>query len=200
MDIAGMVRIVLVASILIAGLLPGRLMDRGKLTGSATQRPVATQDHQHDFDFEVGSWNAHLRRLAHPLSGSKDWAEYDGTSIVREVWDGAANLGELNVNGPAGHIQGMTLRLYNPESHRWSIYWANRKDGNLNVPPMVGNFENGRGEFYDHETFQGKPIMVRFIFSDVTLNSFQLEQAFSPDGGKTWEPNWISTFTREKGL
>lgn len=199
MSIAEMVRICILMDVLVAALLPAQILNQAWIMGETeTQQSAALRDHQHDFDFEFGSWNAHLRRLVHPLSGSDEWVEYDGTSVVRKVWNGAANLGEFSVSGKAGQIEGMSLRLYSPESHKWSIYWANRKDGDLAVPPMVGEFKDGRGEFYDHETFQGKPIMVRFIFSDVTPRSFQLEQSFSPDDGKSWEANWVATFTRKK--
>lgn len=200
MSISEMVRICLLVDVLVAALLPAQVVTQVQIMESAAHPVTEAQDHQQDFDFEFGRWKVHLRRLVHPLSGSQEWVEYDGTSVVRKVWNGAANLGEFNVNGKAGHIEGISLRLYRPDSHNWSIYWANRKYGDLTVPPMVGEFRNGRGEFYDHETFQGKPITVRFIFSEITPSSFRLEQAFSPDGGKTWEPNWISTFTREKGL
>jgi len=200
MSIAEIVRICLLTDVLVAALLPGQVLHETRVMNLMAPQSTGIQDHQHDFDFEFGSWRAHLRRLVHPLSGSHEWVEYDGTSVVRKVWNGAANLGEFNVEGKAGHIEGISLRLYHPDSYKWEIYWANRKNGDLTMPPMVGDFRNGRGEFYDHETFQGKPITVRFIFSDVTPTSFRLEQAFSPDGGKTWEPNWISTFTREKGL
>ena len=91
------------------------------LRAQSTAAPQAMPDHdgQHDFDFEFGSWTAHLKRLLHPLSGSNEWVEYDGTSVVRRVWDGRANLGELEVDGPKGHIEGITLRLFHPESHQW---------------------------------------------------------------------------------
>jgi hypothetical protein len=157
----------------------------------------AQQDHQHDFDFEFGSWKTHIRRLLHPLSGSQDWTDLDGTSVVHKVWDGRANLGELEVSNSAMHLEGLSMRLYNPESRQWSIYWSNARDGNFGTA-MVGQFNNGRGEFYDQETFRGSAIFVRFIFSDITAASFRLEQAFSADGGKTWEPNWIATFVRQK--
>jgi hypothetical protein len=168
-------------------------------TDSPKTAPQATEEGggQHDFDFEFGTWKAHLRRLLHPLSGSDTWVELDGISTVRKVWDGRANLGEFEVNSPTTHIEGLSLRLYNPQSHQWSISWASSADGSLTTP-MIGQFNNGRGEFYDQEFFQGKSIYVRFIFSDITATSFRLEQAFSADGGKTWEPNWIVNFTREK--
>src|SRR5262245_61530648 len=160
------------------------------------QKP-AQADHQHDFDFEFGSWKTHIRRLLHPLSGSQEWTDLDGTSVVRKVWDGRANLGELEVANSTTHLEGLSMRIYNPESRKWSIYCSNAKDGALGTA-MVGQFNNGRGEFYDQETFRGSAIFVRFIFSDITAASFRLEQAFSADGGKTWEPNWIATFVRQK--
>lgn len=164
----------------------------------ATPSDRQVRDGQHDFDFEFGEWKCHISRLQHPLTGSTTWLQYEGTSIVRKVWNGRANMGELEVEGPAGHIEGLSLRLYNPQSHQWYISWANSNDG-APGPPMIGEFTNGRGEFYDQETFNGRAIYVRFIFSDITPTSFRLEQAFSPDGGKTWEPNWIATFTRGHG-
>ena len=152
-------------------------------------------DGQRDFDFEIGTWKTHISRLEHPLTGAKGWVEYDGTSVVRKVWTGRANLVELEVDGPAGHIEGLSLRLYNPESHQWSLNFANSKAGSLSVP-TVGEFRNGRGEFFDQETFNGRTILVRNVFSDITPKSCRFEQAFSEDGGKTWEANWIATDTR----
>lgn len=160
------------------------------LAQTPTQR-----DGQHDFDFEFGAWKAHLSRLLHPLTGSTTWIHYEGSSVVRKVWSGRANLGELEVDGPAGHIEGLTLRLYDPRSRQWNISFSNSSYGTLGQP-MVGEFKNGRGEFFDQEPFNGRAIYVRFIFSDITANAFRFEQAFSADGGKTWEANWIATFTR----
>jgi hypothetical protein len=148
-----------------------------------------------DFDFEIGTWKAHLSRLQNPLTGSTTWTEYEGTSVVRKVWDGRANLGEIDISGPSGHIEGLSLRLYNPQSRQWNIHWASSRDGALGAA-MVGEFKNGRGEFFNQEMFDGRAIFVRFIFSDITATSFRLEQAFSADGGKTWEANWIAKFTR----
>jgi len=156
---------------------------------------VQGKDPQRDFDFEFGAWKTHLSRRLRPLTGSNNWIEYEGTSVVRPVWDGRANLGELKVTGASGTIEGLSLRLYNPQTRQWKISWANRNDGALGAP-MVGGFKDGRGEFFDQEDFNGRAIFVRFIFSDITENSFRLEQAFSDDGGKTWEANWIAIFTR----
>src|ERR1051325_5752357 len=163
---------------------------------SGPQRP-SPRDGSKDFDFQIGTWKTHLRRLVHPLTGSNTWVEYDGTTVVRKVWNGRANLVELEVDGPAGHIQALSLRLYNPSSHQWSLNFANSAGGTMGIP-TVGEFKNGRGEFYDQETLSERAILVRFVISDITPTSCHFEQAFSDDGGKTWEVNWIATDTRVK--
>jgi len=162
---------------------------------AAPSAPVA-RDGQHDFDFEIGTWRTELRRLKHPLSGSQEWLSYSGTSVVRRVWDGAANMVELKVDGPAGHLEALSLRLYNPQSHQWSLNFANRAGGQMSTTPSIGEFRDGRGEFYDQEMLGDRAILVRFVISDITPNSVRFEQAFSADGGKTWETNWIATDTR----
>lgn len=161
------------------------------------QSAISGRDGQHDFDFEIGAWKTHLRRLLNPLTGSTTWVEYDGTTVVRKVWNGRANLVELVANGPAGHFEGVSLRLYNPEARQWSLNFANANSGVL-AQPTIGEFKNGRGEFYDQETLNGRAILVRFVISDITPNSCRFEQAFSDDGGKTWEVNWVATDTRVK--
>jgi len=149
----------------------------------------------HDFDFEFGEWRAHLSRLIAPLAGSTEWVEYEGTSIVRPIWDGRANLGELDVTGPAGRIEGLSLRLFGPEARQWRIHWASSRDG-LVGDAMVGGFTDGRGEFFGGDTLDDRPIVARFIFSEITPTAFRLEQAYSADGAETWEANWVATFTR----
>jgi hypothetical protein len=157
------------------------------------QRPA--RDGQHDFDFEIGTWKTHLRRLVHPLTGSNTWVQCDGTSFVRKVWGGKANLVELEADCGGSHFEGLNLRLYNSQSHQWSLNFSNANDGNLSQP-TIGEFKNGRGEFYDQEPLNGRAILVRFVISDITPNSCRFEQSFSDDGGKTWEVNWIATDTR----
>ena len=150
---------------------------------------------EHDFDFEFGTWKTHISRLVHPLSGSTTWVEYEGTSVVRKVWDGRANLLELEVSGPSGHIEALSLRIYNPVSRQWSLNFSNSGVGTLRRP-TIGEFKNGRGEFYDQESFAGRAILVRFVISEIKPDSCHFEQSFSADGGRTWELNWIATDTR----
>ena len=165
--------------------------------GSTADGPQTLRDGQHDFDFEIGTWKTHLSRLIHPLSGSGEWARYDGTTVVRKVWNGRANLVELEVDGSAGHLELASFRLYNPVSHQWSLNVASSRGGTFGVP-TVGEFQNGRGEFYDQEIFNDRAILVRFVISNITATAAHFEQAFSADGGKTWEVNWIADDTRVK--
>lgn len=184
-------------------LLP---LARASAQGATT--PVSTGSHdgavqrdgQRDFDFLNGTWKVHLKRLLHPLTGSTTWVEYEGTATARPLMDGRAQIDEFDAEDPKthSHIGGMTLRLYNPESHEWSLYYVNARTGTLGLPPTVGHFTDGRGEFYDRETFEGKPIIVRYQWSDITPTSAHFEQAFSADDGKTWEVNWIYTCERVK--
>src|SRR5690606_23780333 len=139
-------------------------------------------------------WKTHVRRLQHPLSGSSEWVEYEGTSIVRPIWDGRGNTVELDVSGPAGRIEGLSLRLYNPQSRQWSLNYASSAGGTLGVP-TVGAFANRRGEFYDHESIDGRMVLVRNVITDETPRSIRFEQAYSTDGGKTWETNWVAIDT-----
>jgi hypothetical protein len=162
-------------------------------TPGVAQEPVP--DGRHDFDFEIGDWTTHLKRLQRPLSGSTTWVEYEGTTNVRGVLNGRANLAELGVQGPAGRIEGAALRLYDPQSRQWTLNFFNIADGKL-TPPMSGEFHNGRGVFHGQDTFSGRSILVRFVITRVTADSYRFEQAFSADAGQTWELNWIATDTR----
>jgi hypothetical protein len=152
---------------------------------------------EHDFDFHIGKWKTHLRRLVNPLSGSTIWVGYDGITEVRKVWNGKANILELVADGSAGHFEGLSLRLYNPQSHQWSLNFANVKSGTL-VSPTIGEFKNDRGEFYNQDSYNERAILVRFIITKLNADSIHFEQAFSADWGKTWEVNWIADDTRIK--
>jgi hypothetical protein len=171
-----------------------RVADEPAQAITSPQPSPAEPDRQHDFDFAVGTWKTHLWRLQHPLTGSTTWVQYEGTAVVRGVWNGRANLEEFEADGSAGHIEGQTLRLYNPQSRQWSNHWAASNDGVVNQA-MIGEFNNGRGEFFDQEPLNGRAIYVRWVWSDITPNSCRFEQAFSDDGGKNWEVNWVNTYT-----
>ncbi len=157
--------------------------------------PAIHPDGSHDFDFNIGRWKTELKRLRRPLTGSSEWLSYSGTTTVTKVWGGKANLVELDVDGSAGRLQALSLRLYNPETGEWTLNFANSAGGMLGVP-SVGTFRHGRGEFYDQEAFAGRTVLVRFVISDITPASVRFEQAFSADGGRSWEPNWIAVDTR----
>jgi hypothetical protein len=156
---------------------------------------VEAREGQHDFDFEIGSWTTRLSRLVRPLTGSNEWAEYEGTTVVRRVWDGRANVVELVVDGSTGRIEALSLRLYDRESRQWSLHSASSGAGTVS-PPAIREFKDGRGEFYSKESLDGRAILVRFIISGITPSSCRFEQAFSDDEGKSWEVNWVATDTR----
>jgi hypothetical protein len=161
----------------------------------AQAAPSVQRDGQHDFDFVFGRWKVHLRRRDHSATGADTWTEFDGYSVYRKIWDGRANLNEFEADGPSGHIEGLTLRTYNPQTRQWSLYWASSRDGILDKP-QVGSFRDGVGEFYAQDKVDGTSIFIRYVWSNLTANSAHFEQAFSHDGGKSWDVNWISDMVR----
>jgi hypothetical protein len=169
-------------------------VDESEASKISLQHAPAQSDPQHEFDFDIGSSKIHLSRLQDRLAGSTTWIEFDGTTAAQKIWNGRANLNQFEADSQTGHIEGLTLRLYNPQARQWSIYWANGKDGILGTP-MIGEFKDGRGEFYDQEPWKGRAVYVRFIWSNLTTKP-HFEQSFSDDGGKTWEVNWITDQTR----
>jgi hypothetical protein len=168
--------------------------------GSAVPPPSTARDGQHDFDFDFGTWKMHSRRLLHPLTGSDKWTEMEGTMVTNKIWDGRANLATVEADGSTGHLELLALRLYDPRAHQWSISFATSDSAVLSIP-AVGTFTDGRGEFYDSELYHGRNILVRFSIWPVSASEVRAEQAFSTDGGQTWETNSINTYTRvsEKG-
>ena len=164
----------------------------------ASQPPKpANHDGQHDFDFNIGVWQTHIKRILDPLSGATRSIELNGTVTVRKVWNGRAQLEEIETDGPNGHWEGLTVFLYNPEAHQWSQTFANGKSGVLTTP-LVGSFTRGRGELYSQETVDGRSVFVRGVWSDITPDSHHFEQSYSDDGGKTWAPAFIANLTRLK--
>ena len=159
--------------------------------------PATGHDAVHDFDFEAGAWTTSVRVLRNPLSGAApDWAEYRGTSVIRPLMDGRANLVELSVAGARGKIEGVALRLYSPQAHQWSLNYASMGNGLLTAPVFGGFDQKGRGAFYGHDMLDGRAILVRFIITQVSPAEAHFEQAYSADGGASWEVNWIAVDTR----
>lgn len=158
------------------------------------------RDGSKDFDFLEGSWKGSMKLLQEPLTGSTTWVEYEVTQLVRKVGGGRGLADDFTAYNPKtkARIDGLTLHMYKPESREWYIYWSNLKQGIISLPPTIGQFVNGRGEFYGQEDYKGRMVLVRFIWSDITPDSNKFEQSYSIDGGKTWEPNWIAEITRVK--
>jgi hypothetical protein len=155
-------------------------------------------DGQHDFDFDLGVWRTHIRRLVDPLSGSSQAVELDGTVTVRPVWGGRAQLEEIEADGPKGHWEGLSLFLYNPGAHQWSQSFVNSKVGQLSGS-MIGSFSNGRGELFAQDTIDGRTVLVRATWSEIRPDSHQYEEDFSTDGGRTWLLSFVAHKTRVKG-
>jgi hypothetical protein len=179
-----------------ATLLAGAILISQPHQGLA-QKKTAQRDGRHDFDFNFGKWRTHIQTLQHPLSGSNTWVKLEGTVVDRKVWNGRANLEEIEADGPSGHFEGTTLFLYNPQSHQWSQTFANSETGSLEIP-AIGEFKNGRGEFHSQEVYHGRTVLVRGIWSEIKSDTHRFEQAYSDDGGKTWETNFIANLEREK--
>lgn len=157
---------------------------------------VLLRDGQRDFDFLFGKWRVRNRRLRNPLTGSGEWYEFDAAYTAQPLWAGKANQDEFIAETPLGRIEGLTLRLYDPQNGCWSLYWGTSKNG-LTVVPNVGAFnEDGVGEFFSNEVFNGKAIVCRYRWTKEYGDGCRWEQAFSGDGGRTWETNWIMEFTR----
>ena len=152
-------------------------------------------DGRNDFDFLIGTWKVHHRLLTQRLKGSTEWIEFEGDTVDRKILNGLGNMDENIIHMKNGPVHGISLRLFNPISKEWSIHWSTDRMGVLDIP-MIGGFKDGLGEFYSQETHDGMHVYSRFIWSKITADSCQWEQALSDDGGKTWETNWIMEFKR----
>jgi hypothetical protein len=181
-----------IAALFIASLV---VVGVAQQPASAPMSPQPPLDGQHDFDAHIGKFKTHVKRRLAILTGSDQWAEYEGVSTVHSLWHGRANIVELEADGEHGHLEFLSLRLYNPKTRQWSLNAVNSSVGVLDTP-TVGAFKNGRGEFYDREDFNGRPITVRFVITSPSRDTFHFEQAFSADSGRTWEVNWIADDTR----
>jgi hypothetical protein len=181
----------------VAGACAALALSAGAADASAKSAEPVARDGAHDFDFNFGVWHTHIKRIADPLSGATHSIDLDGTVTVRKVWDGHAQLEEIEADGPNGHWEGLTLFLYNPQAHQWSQSFANSKNGVL-IAPLIGEFKDGRGELLAQDTFDGRSILVRAVWSDIKPDSHHFEEFYSADGGKTWSAAFIASLTRER--
>ena len=153
------------------------------------------RDGRHDFDFFYGKWNVHHRYLRHRLQGSHEWISFDGATTVWPIIGGLGNIDDNVMHTPKGITRGASVRFYDVKTRKWSIYWGDTSG--LDTSPDVGSFgPSGVGLFYDHEVYKGTPVINRFTWVRHSSAHCSWSQAFSADGGKTWETNWTMDFTR----
>jgi hypothetical protein len=186
-------QLIAIAALLLVGVAE-RYWHESVMVAAKTIQVHAQYDGQHDFDFLVGKWRQHNRRFV-----NKQWIEFDSTAVARRMMDGRANVDEFQAETPGGHIEGMTVRLYNADTHDWSIYSSSGKTAAFSSPAGIGRFVNGRGEFYEHEELDGRPVFVRFLWEVRSPKQYHWEQAFSADQGKTWETHWIIDSKKMEG-
>jgi hypothetical protein len=157
---------------------------------------TTANDGRHDFDFNFGTWQTHIRSLSQPADSPATWAQLEGSVTVRKIWGGRALMEEIQAGNATEHFEGLTLFLYNPQSHQWSQTFADGSDGKL-TPSMFGGFEAGRGELVAQEPYNGKIVLMRDVWSDITPNAHHFEESFSNDGGKSWHSHFIASLTRQ---
>jgi hypothetical protein len=150
----------------------------------------------HDFDFFLGSWDVQHRRLRKRLAGNDDWEEFRGTTRCQSLLGGVVNLNESMAVRETGPTNGMGLRAYDAKTGLWADWYLTAANAHSLENPGVGRFEGKVGDFFSDETFEGRPIKVRGRFTSISDGLAQWEQAFSPDGGRTWETNWVMRYTR----
>jgi hypothetical protein len=180
------------AALVLAAALTSSLPSAVALAADAS--PTA-RDGAHDFDFDLGLWKTHITRRVHPLTGSDETMQLTGTVTVRKLWDGRAQVEEIEADGPKGHWEGMTVFLYDPQAHQWSMNFANSSSGKF-ASPMIGSFRNGRGELITQDTLDGRSILVRAVWSDFTPTSHTYQESYSADGGRTWEVAFTALKTK----
>jgi len=158
-------------------------------------RPDPLPPGARDFDFLIGEWKIRNRRLTERLVGADTWETFDATLSVRPILEGLGNVDEFKADWKGKRVEALTLRVFNPQTEEWSLYWVDSLTAVVQ-PPVVGRFRDGRGEFFARDNHQGTPLLARFVWSDITEDSARWEQAFSTDEGETWETNWIMEFAR----
>lgn len=168
------------------------------LSSTANSGETASMSHDpvHDFDWLFGSWRVRHRRLKERLLNNADWVEFEGTCVSQPLMGGTSNVDDNVLHLPEGTYQGVGLRAFDAKTKTWAIWWLDSRNPHSIEVPVVGGFTDGVGTFVADETLRDRPIKVRFQWSKITRTSAQWEQALSPDGGRTWEVNWMMQFSR----
>ena len=182
------------ASLVATATMLGQASDALAADATPTQAAIA-RDGAHDFDFDLGVWHTEIVRRLHPLSDATESMKLSGTVTIRKVWGGKAQLEEIEADGPKGHWEGMSLFLYDPAARQWSQTFIGSASGVFS-PGFVGSFENGKGELFQQDVLDGRSVLVRATWSDITPDSHRYEEAYSADGGKTWKPSFTATKTK----
>lgn len=176
------------------------LMPFGKALGAAAAQTgggaAAEPGSTRDFDFFLGAWQVRHRRLKKRLANNHEWEEFDGVCRVQSLLGGLGNIGDSLTHRPGGSTRGIGLRAFDPDTRTWADWWLGAGTPHRIDPPGIGRFVDGVGTFLSDDHFEGRPIKVRGVFSHITPDSLQWEQAFSPDGGEHWESNWVMRYTR----
>lgn len=160
-------------------------------------RAEAPRDGSHDFDFARGVWHTHVTRTLDPFAGGTHTETMDGTKTARPVWGGRAWLEEIEADGPEGHWEGATLFVYNPKAGQWSQTYIDSASGAVE-PPTLGSFKDGRGEFFATEVYEGRTVLVRGVWSEITADAHRYEIDYSQDGGRSWATVFNAYLTRVK--
>jgi hypothetical protein len=180
----------------IPALLAASLLGGFAVAQTPAQGETSMTDHAHDFDFLTGNWHVHHWRLKDRLAGSHEWVEFEGSSRLWMTMDGHGTIDDNVIGLPDGSYRAVGIRSYDPKTQTWAIWWLDARNPHSIEPPVIGNFKDGVGTFEGDDIFRDKPIKVRFTWSKITPTSAHWEQAFSPDGGQTWETNWRMDLTR----
>ena len=183
---------------ILAALAATALALAGAHSQASTKGDTIVTDHSHDFDFLVGKWHVHHWRLQERLADNHEWVEFDGTCELWLTMDGKGTIDDNYIGLPSGPYRAMGIRAYDPKTQTWAIWWLDTRKPHDIEPPVFGHFVDGTGTFEGDDTFNGKPIKVRFTWTKFDANRAHWEQAFSPDGGRTWEVNWRMDLTRQK--
>jgi hypothetical protein len=185
---------VLVAQPKDRSVIANQKTNSGKME-SKTERAESNVTAVNDFDFLIGNWRVHHLRLKERLAGNREWIEFEGTCVMQKILGGAGNMDENFLDFPGGAYHAVTVRTYDAAKKQWSIWWIDGRSPSQLEPPVVGEFTNGVGTFYAADSFKGKPIRIRFLWTNLATKP-HWEQAFSEDGGNTWETNWTMDFTK----